>query len=405
VGSPFQGGHEGLLVKSVHQAALKKTPDPFVITMDFTDPKFVEVYRARNLPEAHSIRIALEESGIRVQIEGELLQGGIGDLPPGWTTAPRILVEESQIVAAREIIEKAHTVPGVSDSGYSQDDKEPDEAIRCLACGKLMAEGETLCRACGWTYQSEENGQEATKQSVNKDGSATALKSKVKSESGAAPPLTRRQMWWEVLAVLTIGIFPELNKVFLFFWVSPPHWPSWLESLSLGFENACIIFLVLYLIYRSGEPWRNFGIKRPQLGDFPLGGLLYLAAVLLGWFLGSFPARSLRPPGDFYAPPRLPIEYLLMVARFSATAFAEELITRAYLITRLEFLLRSRLKAVVLSAAVFGSYHLYYGVWGFVDFVVLGLLYGFLYVLIRRIWPFAIGHVILDVIAVLRIPA
>jgi hypothetical protein len=368
--------------------------------MDFTDPKFVEVYRARNLPEAHSIRIALEESGIRVQIEGELLQGGIGDLPPGWATAPRILVEESQIAAARKIIEKAET-----QATSRSDDGEPDEAIRCLACGKLMAEGETLCRACGWTYQSEENGQEATKQSVNKDGSATALKSKDKAEPDAAPQLTRRQMWWEVLAVLTIGIFPELNKVFLFFWVSPPHWPSWLESLSLGFENACIIFLVLYLIYRSGEPWRNFGIKRPLLGDIPLGGLLYLAAVFLGWFLGSFPARNLKPPAEFYAPPRLPLEYLLMVARFSATAFAEELITRAYLITRLEFLLRSRVKAVVLSAAVFGSYHLYYGVWGFVDFVVLGLLYGFLYVLIRRVWPFAIGHLILDVIAVLRIPA
>src|SRR6266702_1053881 len=88
-------------------AALKKTPDPLKFLrqcpcMDFPNPKFVEIYRARNLPEAHSIRIALEESGIRVQIEGELLQGGVGDLPPGWATAPRILVEESQIAEARE---------------------------------------------------------------------------------------------------------------------------------------------------------------------------------------------------------------------------------------------------------------------------------------------------------------
>ena len=59
----------------------------------------------------------------------------------------------------------------------------------------------------------------------------------------------------------------------------------------------------------------------------------------------------------------------------------------------------------MLSAAVFGSYHLYYGVWGFVDTMMFGLLYGFLYLWIRRIWPFAIGHLILDLIAVLRIQA
>ena len=309
--------------------------------MQFPDPKFVEVFRARNLPEAHSIRIALEESGIRVQIEGELLQGGLGDLPPGWATAPRILVEESQVAAAQKIIEKAE-----NQAATRSEDEEPDEVIRCLACGAAMAEGETRCRACGWTYQGEGNGleREAIKQSVAKDGPALAPKSKDKSETITAPILTQRQMWWEVLAVLTIAVFPDLNKVFSLFWLSPHPWPGWLESVYLGFENACITFAVLYLIYRSGEPC-----------------LLYLAVVLLEWFLGSFPARYLKDPGEFYAPPRFATDYLLMVARFSATAFAEELVTRAYLITRLEFLLRSRVTAVVLSAAVFGSYHLYYG--------------------------------------------
>ncbi len=370
--------------------------------MAFADPKFVEVYRARNLPEAHSIRIALEESGIQVQIEGELLQGGVGDLPPGWATAPRILVEESQVAAAQKIIETAE-----NQAATRSEEEEPDELIRCLACGKVMAEGETRCRACGWTYQGEGNGLErdAIKQSVAKDGPALAPKSKDKSETITAPILTQRQMWWEVLAVLAIAVFPDLNKVFSLFWLPPHPWPCWLESMYLGFENACITFAVLYLIYRSGEPWKNFGIKRPQLGDIPLGCLLYLAAYLLGWFLGSFPSRYLRNPGEFYAPPRFATDYLLMIARFSVTAFTEELVTRAYLITRLEYLLRSPVKAVVLSAAVFGSYHLYYGVWGFVDFMMLGLLYGFLYLWIRSIWPFAIGHLILDVIAVLRVQA
>src|SRR5438093_11737970 len=95
--------------------------------MDFPNPKFVEVYRARNLPEAHSIRIALEESGIRVQIEGELLQGGEGDLPPGWETAPRILVEESQVAAEQKI-----NVNAENKAANSSSDDDPVTVDRTL---------------------------------------------------------------------------------------------------------------------------------------------------------------------------------------------------------------------------------------------------------------------------------
>ena len=120
--------------------------------METADPDFVEVYRARNLPEAHMMRMALEESGIRVQIEGELLQGAVGELPIGWVTAPRILVEESQIAAARQIIE-ALEIQGRAGSN----ENERKEATRCLACGKVMAEGETSCQSCGWSYLRKKN--------------------------------------------------------------------------------------------------------------------------------------------------------------------------------------------------------------------------------------------------------
>jgi ribosomal protein L40E len=121
--------------------------------MALVDPKFVEVYRARNLPEAHLMRMALEESGIRVRIEGELLQGAVGELPIGWVTAPRILVEESQIAEARQIIEKLEVQGG---AGSKED--EQAGATRCLACGAEMAEGETKCRSCGWSYLRKEDG-------------------------------------------------------------------------------------------------------------------------------------------------------------------------------------------------------------------------------------------------------
>ena len=368
--------------------------------MESADPKYVEVYRARNAPEAHAIRMALEESGIRVLIEGELLQAAAGDLPLGWATAPRILVEESQLASAREIIEKAE----VQAATEADQDEESDEAIRCLACGAMMSVGEAKCRSCGWSYQSEERpaGQEASLGGVSKTESDPAALQK-QSTSPVPPHFTRRELWFEVLVVLSIGVFPHIKNAFVLGLVSPVRWPYWLYSVNLLFQSACISFVVLYLIYRSGEPWSAFGIKRPFLGDIGLGLLIFLTNVGVLWFVGAFPIPDIEYLRDL-ARPQKSSDYLFMVASIAASSFTEELVTRAYLITRLERLLKSPTKAVVMSAAWFASYHLYYGFGGLIYTMTLGVAFGILYLIIRRIWPFAIGHMIWNILATLTHP-
>ena len=122
--------------------------------MKVSHPKLVEIYRARNLPEAHTIRIALEEAGVRVLIEGELLQGIVGDLPPGWNTDPRILVEESQVSAAREIMQRANLRRSAEPP-----EGESADVTRCLACGHVMDEVEVKCPSCGWSFQEQEEAE------------------------------------------------------------------------------------------------------------------------------------------------------------------------------------------------------------------------------------------------------
>ena len=119
--------------------------------MPTADLKFVEAYRASHSIQAHALRMALEEAGIRVIIENEALQGAIGDVPPGWSSAPRLLVEESQLSAAREII-------GRADHGKSFDlRRTQSEPTRCLACDAIMAEAETACPKCGWSYEPDDS--------------------------------------------------------------------------------------------------------------------------------------------------------------------------------------------------------------------------------------------------------
>lgn len=120
-----------------------------------SDPelRLVELYRAASVSEAHLIRMALEETGIPVRLEGEQLQGGLGDLPVGWATAPRVLVDESRLEEAREIVEQSRLRYPAAERIDRQDDSS-----RCLACGARMTEEEVRCPACGWTFEDEESG-------------------------------------------------------------------------------------------------------------------------------------------------------------------------------------------------------------------------------------------------------
>jgi hypothetical protein len=70
-----------------------------------TERRLVEVYRAKDSPQAYLLRSALENAGIPAVVEGDLLQGALGDLPVGWSSAPRIMVDESDAPQARVLLE------------------------------------------------------------------------------------------------------------------------------------------------------------------------------------------------------------------------------------------------------------------------------------------------------------
>lgn len=111
-------------------------------------PSFVVVYHARDISEAYIVRTALEEAGIAVQIENEILQTG-GELL-GWMTTPLVLVEESDVPAANELIAQINAHANAESSNCAVTD-----ATSCLACGAKMSDTETKCSACGWTYNGE----------------------------------------------------------------------------------------------------------------------------------------------------------------------------------------------------------------------------------------------------------
>ncbi len=69
-----------------------------------SDSQWVEIYRASDSQQAHLVRAALEDRGIRALIEGDLLQGALGGVPVGWSSAPRLLVPADDAVLARQFV-------------------------------------------------------------------------------------------------------------------------------------------------------------------------------------------------------------------------------------------------------------------------------------------------------------
>jgi len=60
------------------------------------------VFDASSNIEAHLVMHQLQQAGIEASIEGEFLQGGIGELPAAGNI--RVMVAEKDVVEARQVI-------------------------------------------------------------------------------------------------------------------------------------------------------------------------------------------------------------------------------------------------------------------------------------------------------------
>src|SRR5262249_41626066 len=224
------------------------------------------------------------------------------------------------------------------------------------------------------------------------------------ADGAVVPQLNDRAIWLEVVAVLAIGVLPNLLRAMFSLVLGPSEpVPYWLDAMYYSLRNSGICVAALYIIWRSGETWTSFGLARPRLSDLGLGlGVLVLTLML--WIpLAPFLSIDRVKLKQLFPVPNGPADFMLMVLNHAANGFAEELVNRAYLVTRLERLLNSPLAAVILSAVVFSSYHVYYGFDGAMIWILMfGLMYALVFLALRRVWPLAIGHMLINIYVELR---
>jgi membrane protease YdiL (CAAX protease family) len=161
------------------------------------------------------------------------------------------------------------------------------------------------------------------------------------------------------------------------------------------------VLLVLYLLARAGDRPASIGLDAREPGkDLARGAVIAaviggggLALYLIAFHVGvelNVVAESL--PDVWW---RIPV---LLLSAFQNAA-VEEVVVVGYLLTRLEKLGVRPSRAIAISAAIRGSYHLYQGIGAFFGNAFMGAVFGILYRRWGRVTPLIIAHFLIDAVA------
>ncbi|NLF03855.1 MAG: CPBP family intramembrane metalloprotease [Actinomycetales bacterium] len=173
------------------------------------------------------------------------------------------------------------------------------------------------------------------------------------------------------------------------------------QLLGIGFALVPVALALFLLSAQGRSAVRLLGLDGRRPGRDALAGL-GLAAVIgipglafyaLGRAMGitvQIQAAGLEP--HWWAVPVLILSAL-------RSALLEEVIAVGYLMERLRDLRWRVPAAIVASALLRGSYHLYQGIGPFIGNAVMGVVFAWYYERTRRVMPLVIAHFVIDMVA------
>ena len=272
---------------------------------------------------------------------------------------------------------------------------EEDITFACQECGKSIALPAYYagrvgdCPECG----SYVDVPRESEQPSDAETGVASVKSLDPSER------TTAQLWFEVLAVLCLAYVPWVWRTIHVTGAAPSSGNRTVYGLFYLLVDALQVSLpLLVIIALSGERWASFGIVRPKLGrDIIIGCVIWLGGrICRVSVISLLPLSILKMHHPTHAAHRSVAEGVpecaLLLAICVINTFAQELVYRGYLIPRFERLLRSTWLAVLVSAVLFGSFHLYQGVVSAIIITAGAMVYGVAFCLLRRLWPLCVAH-------------
>jgi hypothetical protein len=354
--------------------------------MDPLDPgELVEAYRTRNLIEAQTLRLLLDDRGIEARIDNDQLQASLGELPIGWSTAPRILVARRDLETARDWIQKfldhpadivesaADDVESESVAAASTSVPEPDPAM--AGADSVPAPG------------AEQRPQE--EESPGDPPDLAAFLARVFRFAHA-----KREPLFDLAVVLGITAIPLILGGF-----QPEPGPESRTivaptdlryDLAIAFANHLpVVALVLLLIHRAGDSFARFTFTTPILADLPLGLAVAVVLEVSHRVLSSFWDTAFPGPYQTWPPPeaRTLMDSALLTTQLAIFALQQEFVYRGYLVTRSSDITNSAGWGIALSAVVSALTVWNQGAFSVTNQAIGAIVLATAMLLTGRIWP------------------
>ena len=273
-------------------------------------------------------------------------------------------------------------------------------AKECPQCSSQNSEAALSCETCGAVFLANE---------MNAPAEAP-LADRTDPKSGADSLQTQRR--FEVFELFLVCFIAFSGGLFLSTYIlftgKPPSEPMhgdfrWWYAIS---HQVAALALLWYVLRRRSQTFSDLGLYWNGK-EVAIAPLLWFACSIVA-YISKLIIRSFGgfPPGF---DPNAKAAGLLFsngigIATFIYqffNPFFEELIVRAYLITRIRELTNSIVLAIIASVVFQVSYHFYQGVWIALSYTGVFLLLSLYYVKTNRILAPILTHMIFDVSATL----
>lgn len=182
-----------------------------------------------------------------------------------------------------------------------------------------------------------------------------------------------------------------------------------ITAIATILRDLALVSLILFFIWRNGEPIRAIGWTSKNLWkDIALGIGLFIPLFFgADWLESILQQAGLSVPSTplpSFLDPTNRLDTVLAFALVIVVAIAEETLFRGYLILRFKAITASPAVAVLLAAFIFSLGHGYEGSAGVVTVGTMGLIWGLVYLWRQSLVAPIVMHFLQDFISIILVP-